>query len=40
MAGRTHLQHALPTTFGLKCAVWLMPLLDHVQRLTSSGRAC
>lgn len=33
MAGRTHLQHALPTTFGLKCAVWLMPLLDHVQRL-------
>ena len=33
MAGRTHLQHALPTTFGLKCAVWLMPLIDHVQRL-------
>ena len=23
MAGRTHLQHALPTTFGLKVAVWL-----------------
>jgi 3-carboxy-cis,cis-muconate cycloisomerase len=33
MAGRTHLQHALPITCGLKCAVWLMPLLDHVQRL-------
>lgn len=33
MAGRTHLQHALPTTFGLKCAVWLMPLIDHVQRI-------
>ena len=33
MAGRTHLQHALPTTFGLKCAVWLMPIVDHVQRL-------
>ncbi len=33
MAGRTHLQHALPTTFGLKCAVWLMPLIDHVHRL-------
>ena len=33
MAGRTHLQHALPTTFGLKCAVWLMPLVDHAQRL-------
>lgn len=27
MAGRTHLQHALPVTFGYKCAVWLSPLL-------------
>lgn len=33
MAGRTHLQHALPVTFGLKCAVWLQPLVSHVQRL-------
>jgi 3-carboxy-cis,cis-muconate cycloisomerase len=33
MAGRTHLQHALPTTFGLKCAVWLQPLVSHVERL-------
>ena len=33
MPGRTHLQHALPTTFGLKCAIWLMPLLDHLERL-------
>lgn len=33
MAGRTHLQHALPITFGLKCAIWLMPLATHVQRL-------
>jgi 3-carboxy-cis,cis-muconate cycloisomerase len=33
MAGRTHLQHALPTTLGLKCAVWLEPLLGHVERL-------
>jgi 3-carboxy-cis,cis-muconate cycloisomerase len=33
MAGRTHLQHALPTTFGLKCAVWLQPMLHHAQRL-------
>ena len=24
MAGRTHLQHALPVTFGLKCAIWLL----------------
>ena len=33
MAGRTHLQHALPVTFGLKCAIWLMPLLDHLHRI-------
>ncbi|HET9018701.1 MAG TPA: adenylosuccinate lyase family protein [Acetobacteraceae bacterium] len=33
MPGRTHLQHALPITFGLKCAVWLMPLLAHLTRL-------
>ena len=29
MAGRTHLQQALPTTFGLKCAIWGHPFLDH-----------
>ncbi len=34
MAGRTHLQHALPVTFGLKCAIWLQPLLAHRERLT------
>ncbi len=33
MAGRTHLQHALPITFGLKCAIWLQPLATHVARL-------
>jgi 3-carboxy-cis,cis-muconate cycloisomerase len=33
MAGRTHLQQALPTTFGLKCAVWTQPLITHVNRL-------
>ncbi len=33
MAGRTHLQHALPTTFGCKVAVWLSPLLSMVERL-------
>ena len=33
MAGRTHLQHALPVTFGYKCAVWLAPLSDHRTRL-------
>ena len=33
MAGRTHLQHALPITFGYKVAVWLSPLLTMVERL-------
>jgi len=33
MAGRTHLQQALPVTFGLKCAVWAMPFLAHLDRL-------
>ena len=33
MAGRTHLQQALPVTFGLKCAVWAMPFIAHLKRL-------
>ncbi len=33
MAGRTHLQHALPVTFGLKCVIWAQPLAAHVERL-------
>jgi 3-carboxy-cis,cis-muconate cycloisomerase len=33
MAGRTHLQQALPTTLGLKCAMWAQPLITHVHRL-------
>jgi 3-carboxy-cis,cis-muconate cycloisomerase len=33
MAARTHLQQALPTTLGLKCAVWMQPLAAHVHRL-------
>jgi 3-carboxy-cis,cis-muconate cycloisomerase len=33
MAGRTHLQQALPITLGLKCAVWAQPLIAHLQRL-------
>jgi 3-carboxy-cis,cis-muconate cycloisomerase len=33
MAGRTHLQQALPITFGLKCAIWLQPLVADLQRL-------
>ena len=37
MAGRTHLQHAVPITFGLKCAVWASPLAAHVERLDQAA---
>lgn len=33
MAGRTHLQHALPITFGYKLAIWLAMLDRHAERL-------
>jgi 3-carboxy-cis,cis-muconate cycloisomerase len=33
MAGRTHLQHALPITFGYKVAVWLLMIRRHRERL-------
>jgi len=33
MAGRTHLQHALPITFGYKAAVWLSALERHRERI-------
>ena len=33
MAGRTHLQQALPVTFGQKTAVWLSMIRRHRQRL-------
>jgi len=33
MAGRTHLQHALPVTFGYKCAGWLSAIDRHIARL-------
>ncbi|MBB5159873.1 class-II fumarase/aspartase family protein [Saccharopolyspora phatthalungensis] len=33
-AGRTHLQHALPVTFGYRCAVWVSALDRHAERLT------
>lgn len=33
MAGRTHLQQALPITFGYKCAIWLGMFDRHEQRL-------
>ncbi len=41
LAGRTHLKHAVPITFGFKCAVWAMPFIAHVERLDSvSRRVC
>ena len=33
MAGRTHLQHALPVSFGYKAATWLSGVDRHRQRL-------
>ena len=33
MAGRTHLQQALPVTFGYKAAVWLSSIDRHVERI-------
>jgi 3-carboxy-cis,cis-muconate cycloisomerase len=33
MAGRTHLQQALPVTFGYKCAIWLAMFDRHAERL-------
>lgn len=33
MAARTRSQQALPTSFGLKVAGWLSPLVDHAARL-------
>ena len=40
MAGRTHLQHALPCTFGYKCAVYLSGLLRHQERFAEIERRC
>jgi 3-carboxy-cis,cis-muconate cycloisomerase len=37
VAARTHSQQALPTTFGLKVANWLAPLLRHAQRLDETA---
>lgn len=40
MAGRTHLQHALPITFGYKCAVYLSGCQRHLQRLDEIQDRC
>jgi 3-carboxy-cis,cis-muconate cycloisomerase len=37
MAGRTHLQHALPVTFGYKAAIWLSAIVRHRRRLQEIG---
>lgn len=34
MIGRTHGQHALPITFGLKLSVWMRETSRHIQRLS------
>lgn len=36
MAGRTHLQQALPVTFGYKAAIWLAMLDRHAERLAQA----
>ena len=33
MVGRTHGQHALPITFGLKMSVWMREVSRHIERL-------
>ena len=33
MAGRTHLQQALPVTFGYKTSIWLAMFDRHAERL-------
>lgn len=38
MAARTHAQHAVPTTFGAKCATFLAELTRHLDRLDAAGR--
>src|ERR1700709_2026123 len=40
MAGRTHLQHALPATFGYKCAVYLSSITRHSERLQEIEKRC
>lgn len=36
MMGRTFLQHAEPTTFGLRAALWMEPLLRHLTELRAA----
>lgn len=36
MAGRTHLQQALPITFGYKVAIWLSSVDRHIERIAQA----
>jgi len=36
MAGRTHFQHALPITFGLKASMWVDQLVRDAERLSAA----
>jgi len=38
MAGRTHGQHALPITFGMKAAIWASEVKRHLERLEESKK--
>lgn len=40
MPGRTHGQHAVPITFGLKAATWIDDLLQALDRLEHGVRPC
>ncbi|KKY15759.1 putative argininosuccinate lyase [Phaeomoniella chlamydospora] len=40
MAGRTHLQHALPCTFGYKCSVYLSSITRHAERIREIEKRC
>ncbi|WP_102157594.1 lyase family protein [Zhihengliuella halotolerans] len=37
IAGRTHGQHGVPTTFGFKVSIWLDQYLRHLERLDAVG---
>ena len=38
IAGRTHGQHAVPITFGLKVAIWLMEIKRHIERMEECSK--
>lgn len=40
MAGRTHMQHALPVTFGYKVAVYLSSMRRHLERMHQLWPRC